>query len=84
MIKTLKCIFIFIFGGHPNPGSMWWMILPFLFMSIAIGLSGIIFYWMDPLRYQGGWKKTTANIISILAFCLLFSIAFELGMNGPN
>lgn len=87
-VAAVLVILFFWLGGDPNPnylgGSRIWMVLPLILVPAAGALGGPIFYLADDLRYQGGWKKNLANIISILAYCLLLVVTFALAMNGPN
>jgi hypothetical protein len=70
---ALVLITIFIFaGGDPNPGS-WpklWFIRPLIVVPIAGAMGGVFYYLMDNLRYQGGWRKFLANLVSLIIYII--------------
>src|SRR5688500_12309055 len=74
----------FTLGVNLTPGYYNWMLLPLLLVPFAGALSGTIFFYTDPLRVQGGSRKIVANVISVLAFLLLVTLAFMLGMQSMN
>jgi hypothetical protein len=61
-----------------------WVFLPMITVSVGGALGGIFYYLMDPLRYQGDWKKALANICCILVYFMLLwlSLVAALGVTG--
>ena len=43
--------------------------------GIAGALAGIVYFATEPIRAQGGWRRTSANVGTLLAFC-----AFTVGI----
>jgi hypothetical protein len=43
----------------------------FVLASISGGVGGVVYYFTDGLRAAGGLAKTFANVISILAYCIV-------------
>ena len=54
--------------------------LALLFGSVAAGgaVGGATYYATDTLRVAGGWRKTSANVLSLLAYCFATLIALGL------
>ena len=44
-------------------------------IAAAGGLGGAVYYMTEGWRRQGGWRKTAANVASLLAYCLLLFAA---------
>lgn len=44
-----------------------------LALALAAGgaAGGVTYYYTEPLRRRGGWWRTLANVLSLLAYCLL-------------
>ncbi|WP_303311843.1 potassium transporter KefB [Hymenobacter sp. BT730] len=85
---ALVCISLFIIPAgwftqvaKPEWGKLW-MIKPFLVVPIAGALGGVFYYFMDHLRYQGGWKKALAYVISLLGYLVVLWLGTVLGLNG--
>lgn len=70
-------------AGEPNPAwPKFWMIRPLLIVPAAGAVGGLFFYFMDGLRYQGGWKKILAHIISLLVYLVGLWLGTVLGLDG--
>lgn len=39
----------------------------------AGAVGGVVFYHTTPLRERAGWRKTVADVLTLLAFCLAVS-----------
>lgn len=81
---TALLIVFMLLGGKPNPGPRTWMILPFLTVPFGGALGGLVYYLMDFMRYQGGWQKSLANVLSLLVYVLLLAATLIVGLNGPD
>ncbi len=48
-----------------------------LLLAVAIGgaAGGVIFYATDWWRIRGGWRKTTANVVSLLGYAAVTLLA---------
>jgi len=70
-------------GGEPKPewGKLW-MVKPLIMVPVAGALGGIFYYLMDYLRYQGGWKKILAIILSLIGYIFVLWLGTVLGLNG--
>ncbi len=68
---------------YPKPewGKLW-MIKPLIMVSLAGALGGVFYYFMDHLRYQGGWKKILAIILSLIGYIIALWLDTVLGLNG--
>ena len=38
-------------------------------VAVGGGVGGAVYYFTDSLRAQAGWRKTLANVLSLLAYC---------------
>jgi hypothetical protein len=45
--------------------------------ALAGSLAGIVYFLTESLRVVGGWRKSLANVVTLLAFC-----AFAIGFVG--
>jgi hypothetical protein len=81
---ALVLITIFLLGaGEPNPGwGKLWMIRPLIIVPLAGAGGGIFYYLMDHLRYQGGWRKITANMLSLIVYIIGLWLGTVLGLDG--
>lgn len=77
-------ITIFLLGtGEPNPAwSKFWMLRPLIVVPFAGAMGGLCYYILDFLRYQGGWKKILANVLSVVIFIFGLWIGSVLGLDG--
>ena len=71
--------------GVDEPKPEWpklWMAKPLIMVPIAGAMGGVFYYFMDHLRYQGGWRKVLAYIISLIGYIIILWIGTVLGLNG--
>jgi len=49
-----------------------------LFGAVSSGgaTGGVTYYVTDPLRAAGGWRKTLANVLSLLVYCFVTLLVF--------
>ena len=81
---SLILITIFLLGvGEPNPAwGKLWMIKPLIIVPLAGAMGGVFYYFMDHLRYQGGWRKALAYILSLIGYIIALWLGTVLGLNG--
>ena len=81
---ALILIIIFLAGaGKPNPAwPKLWMIRPLLIVPLAGSMGGVFYYFMDHLRYQGGWRKVLAYILSLAGYIIALWLGTVLGLDG--
>jgi hypothetical protein len=81
---ALILITIFLLGaGEPDPDwPKLWMIKPLIIVPLAGAMGGVFYYFMDHLRYQGGWIKVLAYIISLIGYVIVLWFGTVLGLNG--
>jgi hypothetical protein len=81
---ALILITIFLFGaGEPDPGwPRLWMLRPLVIVPLAGAMGGVFYYYMDHLRYQGGWKKALAIILSLMVYIIGLWLGTVLGLDG--
>ena len=46
-----------------------------LVVGLGGGAGGVVYYATDPWRVRGGVLKTTANVVSLLGYCLVTMLA---------
>lgn len=81
---ALILIVIFLLGAG-EPHSDWpklWMLKPLVIVPLAGALGGILYYIMDGLRHQGGWKRLLAMLISVVGYLIVLWLGTVLGLNG--
>jgi len=70
-------------AGEPNPAwAKLWMIRPLIIVPLAGATGGVFYYLMDHLRFQGGWRKVLANILSLLVYTIGLWLGTVLGFAG--
>lgn len=70
-------------AGEPNPSwPKFWMIKPLIIVPIAGAMGGVFYYFMDHLRYQGGWKTVLAVLLSLIGYIIALWLGTVLGLNG--
>jgi hypothetical protein len=81
---ALILILIFLLGaGEPDPDwHRLWMIRPLIIVPLAGALGGVHYYFMDHLRYQGGWKKVLSIFLSLLVYLIVLWLGTVLGLDG--
>ncbi|QIP13811.1 potassium transporter KefB [Spirosoma aureum] len=68
-----------------EPDPAWgklWMIKPLLIVPVAGAIGGIIYHLLDHLRYQGGWKKALAYLLSLIGYIIAVWMGTVLGLAG--
>lgn len=68
-----------------DPYPAWprlWMIKPLLIVPCAGATGGVFYFFMDHLRYQGGWKNMAAILLSIFGYIVALWLGTVLGLNG--
>lgn len=77
-------IVIFLAGAdEPNPEwPKFWMIRPLVVVPVAGAMGGVFYYFMDHLRFQGGWRKTVAIILSLFVYIVALWLGTVLGLDG--
>ena len=81
---ALILIIAFLFGAD-TPDPYWpklWIIKPLIIVPAAGAMGGLFYHLMDSLRYQGGWKRILANILSLLVYIIALWMGTVLGLNG--
>lgn len=81
---ALTLIALFLLGVH-NPKPEWgklWMVRPLIIVPLAGAMGGVLYYLMDYLRYQGGWKKAAAVVLSLLGYLVVLWLGTVLGLDG--
>lgn len=81
---ALVLISIFLLGAD-DADPAWpklWMLRPLVVVPVAGAMGGLFYYLMDHLRYQGGWKKVLAIIISLIGYIFALWIGTVLGLDG--
>jgi ABC-type transport system involved in cytochrome c biogenesis permease subunit len=77
-------ILIFLFGNdYSDPAwGKFWMVRPMIIVPIAGAIGGVLYYFLDDLRSQGGWKKILAIIMSLLGYIIILWFGTVLGLDG--
>jgi uncharacterized membrane protein YidH (DUF202 family) len=47
-----------------------------LVASAGGAVGGVAYYATDPWRFRGGIRRTTANVLSLLAYCFAVALVF--------
>lgn len=81
---ALVLISVFLLSaGEPNPEwPKFWLVKPLLIVPIAGAMGGVFYYFMDHLRYQGGWIRVLAVLLSLSGYVLALWLGTVLGLNG--
>jgi len=68
---------------NPNPewGSLW-MVRPMIIVPLAGSVGGLVFYFLDYVSYQGGWRKPVAYVASFIIYIFGLWIGTVLGLVG--
>ena len=66
--------FVTVFGLALDPsrraGLTFGQVLMMVPLTAAAGgFGGAAYFALDPLRAAGGWRRTVANVLSLLAYC---------------
>lgn len=79
---TLIIAFL-VSAGAPDPAwPRLWMIKPLIIVPLAGAMGGLLYYFMDHLRYQGGWRKALAYILSLMGYIIGLWLGIVLGLDG--
>lgn len=65
----------------PNWPSLW-IARPLLVVPIAGAMGGALYYYLDYLRYQGGWKKALAFLLSLIGYLIALWLGIVAGLDG--
>lgn len=81
---ALMLITIFLFGaGESDPAwGKFWMIRPLIMVPVAGALGGAFYYFMDNMRYRGGWRKILAIMLSVAVYLFVLWVGTILGLDG--
>ena len=81
---ALILVIIFWLGaGEPDPDwPRFSIITPLIIVPLAGALGGVHYYFMDHLRYQGGWKKTLSEFLSLMVYLVLLWLGTVLGLDS--
>lgn len=82
-LATVIIGFSLTFGVTPVTTNRMGM-LPLIFVSTAGAIGGMVFYFTDSFRQQGGNRKLMVNVLTVIVYFLLIALAFNLGKNNPN
>lgn len=83
---ALIVIIVFLAGaGEPDPEwPQLWIIKPLIIVPLAGALGGLFYYNMDHLRYEGGWRKVLAILLSLVIYIIVLWLGIVLGLNGTT
>lgn len=81
---ALTVITVFLLGvDEPKPewGKLW-MIRPLIIVPLAGAMGGAFYYFMNHLRYLGGWKKALVILLSLIGYLIVLWLGIVLGLDG--
>lgn len=84
LIATLTLTFMFLTMGKSNSHDFRWIVLPYILVPISGAVSGWFFHVLEPFRTRNGVIGFASKSFGVIVFCLLFIVAFVVGMNGPD
>ncbi|HLA55526.1 MAG TPA: hypothetical protein VK623_05480 [Flavobacterium sp.] len=69
---------------NPNPEwGKFWMIQPLVIVPLAGAAGGAFYYFIDHyLGCQGGWRKASATILSLIVYIIGLWLGTVLGLAG--
>ncbi|RAK70466.1 potassium transporter KefB [Hymenobacter edaphi] len=67
----LAAVFMVFFASGARLAFGLWTVLPLLTVPVAGAFGGLLYYLLDHLRYQGGWQKIVANVVSLAVYGVL-------------
>lgn len=81
---ALIAITIFLIGaGEGDPAwPRFWMLRPLIVVPLAGAAGGGFYYFMDHLRYQGGWRKVLAILLCLVVYVIGLWLGTVLGLDG--
>jgi hypothetical protein len=82
-IALILIIIFLLSAGEPDPGwPKLWMMKPLIIVPLAGAIGGVFYYFMDHLRYKGGWRKAMAIILSLVVYIIGLWLGTVLGLDG--
>ncbi len=76
---------IFLFGVDETKAEWgkYWMIKPYVIMTLGSAAGGACFYFLDLFfGYQSGWKKAAIIVVGVIGFIISLFLSFVLGLDG--
>lgn len=74
---------LLVTANNPNPEwPRYWMLKPLIVVPIAGAMGGLLNYYLDHLRFQGGWLNVLAIGLSIAGYLLCLWLGMVLGLNS--
>lgn len=67
--------------GNPAWGELW-RIKPLIMVPLAGAGAGLVNYFLDELRAQGGWIKAITMILTVIVYIIALWLGSVLGLNG--
>jgi len=83
-LAIILIVFLLSFAREQNSPNHTWILLPLVIVPAAGALGGIMFYLTDRFRIQSGWKKTAANVFSLLFYIFVLTAAYIITAVIPN
>jgi hypothetical protein len=68
-----------------NPDPAWpkyWMVRPFIIVTLAGAAGGAFFALMRPMRRQGGWVMVAGYVLSLIVYVIGLWLGTVLGLDG--
>lgn len=78
----LIALFLYAAGEGNPEWPRFWRVRPLVIVPIAGSLGGIFYYYMDHVRFIGGWSRVAADFISLIAFVIVLWLGTVLGLDG--
>lgn len=81
---ALVLISLFLFSvDNPNPEwPKFWMLKPLVIVPVAGAMGGVFYYFMDHLRFQGGWIKVLSIFMRLFGYVIALWLGTVLGLSG--
>lgn len=79
---ALISLFLFPIQDPDPEWGKFWMVKPFIIVTLAGAVGGAIFHIIAKMGPQTGWKKALAFIVSILIYIIGLWIGTVLGLDG--
>lgn len=77
-LVSLWIVSILIAGATSIGASF---LVPLGMATIGGSCGGVFYSFMDYLRYQAGWKKTMANVVSVMVYVVGVYLSLVLGLS---
>ena len=78
LMAAALMLFNLAFLGTENPVPLAWKIIGVLLVTVGGAVGGVVYYSTESLRLRGGWHKSFANILSLLAYSAAVVLALVL------